>query len=1015
MQIINIRPLCSYLFTMLFVLLTIPLAQASVVLMDSNIVDAELVPPTSQLANITRLAWAPDTSGRLFITLKTGQVMIAVNGSVIATPFATFSPMAISTEGGLLGMAFDPAFLANHYVYFMYQPTTSTQRIVRYDASGDIGLNPTIIVDNLPNNNGDRDDECLAFGPDGNLYFSIGNLGDGSANGGMGLDLLYLSSKVSRIHPDGTPVPSNPFYNGSGQPNDYIFARGFTSPFMTLFQPKTATLLVCDVGDFYEQFFSVTSGTYAGGNNNENRQTAGMLSPIIAYHKLGLGQDTVVIATASRTSNIVTLTTAVPHWQHVGGQITLSGMPDASLNGATLFIKSILSPTSLTIAQVGTDIAEVSASGLLTVISFGNCTTGAAFWDSSSVPASYNGNLIYGDYISGNMVRAVFDGNNAVSEVVLLATGSTYHVAMAQGPDGALYYAGYANLGTIRRLSYVATSPTLAVTPLHLNLMQGATAVIQVCLTAQPTSTVTVQAVTTGDPSISLASGQTLTFTPGNYAVPQAVTVVATVNAAAATGGTVTLTGSGGTGSASVAVNAAQPAQGLVLSASNLVVAQGAQATFTVQLIAAPASPVIVTMSNTQGSPLITVASGSLTFTSSNFSTPQAVIISAAADPGQTNDLATITAVSAGMVPSTIAITSTVTPIAQSLILSANTLVFAQGARATFTVHLNQAPASPVVVTVANTQGSPLITVAPGTLTFNHSNFSIPQTMTVSAATDPGQTNDLATITAVATGIAPSSIAITSTVTPIAQSLILSASTLVFAQGARATFTVHLNQAPASPVVVTVANTQGSPLITVAPGTLTFSHSNFSIPQIVTVSAATDPGQTNDLATITAVATGIAPSSITITSTVTPIAQSLILSASTLVFAQGAHATFTVQLIAAPTSPVVVTVANTQGSPLITAAPGTLTFTSSTFSTPQTVTVSAASDPGQTNDQATITAVATGIAPSSIAITSTVSTATASDTTANTETTGHHCGNGLYAGILLCIFLNLSLRRRLSS
>ena len=59
-----------------------PPLQASVVLLDSNIVDSELVPPTSLLANITRIAWAPDTSGRLFIALKTGQVMIAVNGAV---------------------------------------------------------------------------------------------------------------------------------------------------------------------------------------------------------------------------------------------------------------------------------------------------------------------------------------------------------------------------------------------------------------------------------------------------------------------------------------------------------------------------------------------------------------------------------------------------------------------------------------------------------------------------------------------------------------------------------------------------------------------------------------------------------------------------------------------------------------------------------------------------------------------------------------------------------------------
>ncbi len=745
--------------------LTIPAVHAAIALLDPNLVDAEVVPPTSQLAQITRIAWAPDSSGRIFITLKTGQVMIALNGAVLATPFTVFSPIATAKEGGLLGMAFDPAFLSNHYVYFMYQPTPTVQSIVRFDASGNVGADPTTIVANLPSNNGERQDGSLAVGPDGNLYFSIGNLGDGAVNGGEGLDLVYPSSKTSRVHMDGTPVAANPFYTGSGQNNDYIFARGFTSPFMTLFQPATGTLMVCDVGDTYEQLFLVTPGSYAGGAANENRQTAGMLSPVIAYHKLGLGQDTIAIASASRASGVVTLTTAVPHWQHVGGQIALSGMPDPSYNGSALVIQSVPSATTLTVAQAGPDLAEQpTASGLITVTSFGNCTTGAAFWDSSAVPAAYRGNLIYGDYISGNMVRVIFDGANAVSEVLLLATGSASHVAMAQGPDGALYYAGYVNNGTIRRLSYAASAPTLAVTPLHLNLLQGSAAGIQVCLTAPPSHDITVQAVATGDPSLALASGQALTFTPANFSTPQTVMVTGTPTATAAVGGTVTLTGSDGTGSAAVAVTAAPMSAQIMLSAAALSVTQGSSATFTVQLSSAPPAPVVVTVANTQGSSLITAAPGTLTFTSADFSTPQLVTVSAALDPGQAADLATISAMATGLATPTVAVTATATavPMAPALVLSAPTLAVPQGGTATFTVSLSAAPTAPVTVTLANTQGSSLISAAPAMLTFTSGDFATAQVVTVSAAADPGHAADQATITATANGIAPDSISITS-------------------------------------------------------------------------------------------------------------------------------------------------------------------------------------------------------------------------------------------------------------
>jgi hypothetical protein len=906
-------------------------------------------------------------------------------------------------------MVFDPAFLVNHYIYFMYEQTPSVQTIVRFDASGNVGANPTVLITNLPSQNGERDDESLAVGPDGNLYFSIGNLGDGSANGGAGLDLTYLSSKTSRVHMDGTPVSSNPFYTGSGQANDYIFARGFTSPFMTLFQPTTGSLMVCDVGDSYEQFFFVTAGIYAGGAANENRQTTGMLPPIIAYHKLGLGQDTVAVASASRTGGVVTLTTAAPHWQHVGGQITLSGMPDSSYNAGPLFIQAVPSPTSLTISQAGPDLAvSTSTTGLITVTSFGNCTTGAVFWDSSSVPAAYSGNLIYGDYISGNMVRVVFDANNAVSDIVLLATGSTGQVAMAQGPDGALYYAGYTNSGTIRRLSYAASTPTLAVTPLHLNLVQGASAGIQVCLTALPTTTVTVQAVMTGDSSLSLTSGQSLAFTPANYNIPQTVMVAGSVTSTSAVGGTVTLTGSGGTGQVAVAVNAAPLSEEIILSATTLTVPQGSSGTYTVQLSNPPASPVVVTLANTQGSPLILASPPTLTFTSSNFSTPQVVTITAASDPGQVNDVATVSAAATGLVTASVAVTATA---AEAIILSGSTLTVPQGASATFTVQLNNPPASPLVVTLANTHGSSLITAAPATLTFTSSTFSTPQVVTVTAASDPGQVNDVATISATATGLTTSSVAVTSTA---AEAIILSASTLTVPQGSSGTFSVRLNLPPVSPVVVTLANTQGSPLITAAPGTLTFISNNYSTPQIVTVTAASDPGQVNDAATVSATATGLATSSVAVTSTTTvaPITPTLVLSAATLAVDQGGTATFTVQLSAAPAGTVVVTLANTQGSSLITASPGTLTFTSGTYATAQVVTVSAATDPAQAADQATISATAPGITTDSVAITSTPAAGPASSTS---STTDHRCGNGLYAGMALCTLVLLTIRRRLVS
>ncbi|MEJ7677608.1 MAG: PQQ-dependent sugar dehydrogenase [Segetibacter sp.] len=57
--------------------------------------------------------------GRLFVTQQNGQLRIIKNGVLLAQPFITLNVNS-SGERGLLGVAFDPAFSTNHYVYLYY-------------------------------------------------------------------------------------------------------------------------------------------------------------------------------------------------------------------------------------------------------------------------------------------------------------------------------------------------------------------------------------------------------------------------------------------------------------------------------------------------------------------------------------------------------------------------------------------------------------------------------------------------------------------------------------------------------------------------------------------------------------------------------------------------------------------------------------------------------------------------------------------------------------------------------
>src|SRR5262249_15936569 len=89
------------------------------------------------LANPTAMEFAPD--GRLFVCLQGGQFRVIKDGALLATPFVTLN-VDPNGERGLLGIAFDPNFAGNQYVFVYYTVpgTTAHNRVSRFTASGDV-------------------------------------------------------------------------------------------------------------------------------------------------------------------------------------------------------------------------------------------------------------------------------------------------------------------------------------------------------------------------------------------------------------------------------------------------------------------------------------------------------------------------------------------------------------------------------------------------------------------------------------------------------------------------------------------------------------------------------------------------------------------------------------------------------------------------------------------------------------------------------------------------------------
>ena len=179
-----------------------------------------------------KMAFAPD--GRLFFNeLTTGATrIIDAGGTLLPIPFSTLSILNFG-EQGLLGIAIDPAFATNHFVYvYASVPAISghpdRNQVVRFTESANVGGSKTVILDDLPigpnHNSGD-----VAFGPDGKLYVTLGETGNQS----LSQDDASIAGRMLRMNSDGSIPADNPI------PGSREWARGLRNSFDMTFHPVT--------------------------------------------------------------------------------------------------------------------------------------------------------------------------------------------------------------------------------------------------------------------------------------------------------------------------------------------------------------------------------------------------------------------------------------------------------------------------------------------------------------------------------------------------------------------------------------------------------------------------------------------------------------------------------------------------------------------------------------------------------------------------------------------------------
>ena len=256
--------------------------------------DGELKAPfrIERIAGDLRVPWGlaflPD--GRIIFTERVGRVrVIAKDGKLIETPALTID-VAQGNKMGMLGIAQDPDFKKNEFIYIAYDyritPAAGDasppfrMRIVRYKLDDDNKLvEPKVLIEDIPasvNHTGCR----LVFGPDGKLYITTGDADRPPAS----QQLNSLAGKILRLNPDGSVPKDNPFVGKEGARPE-IWSYGHRNPQGLAFEPGTGRLLDTEHGPGGgDEINWIEKGANYGWPTIDHARTQeGMVSPVFEF------------------------------------------------------------------------------------------------------------------------------------------------------------------------------------------------------------------------------------------------------------------------------------------------------------------------------------------------------------------------------------------------------------------------------------------------------------------------------------------------------------------------------------------------------------------------------------------------------------------------------------------------------------------------------------------------------------------------------------------------------------
>lgn len=213
---------------------------------------------------------------RLFVCEQSsGLIKVIKRGAVLSTPFLNVRARILpGSEQGLLCLAFDPRYPINGYFYVSYTRAGDGASVIeRYNVSSS---NPDVAAPNsgvvcfgpitqpYANHNGGN----IQFGPDGKLYFGLGDGGSADDPHCSAQNKQSLLGKMLRLEASTVPfsVPGdNPFVGNSAYRPE-IWALGLRNPWRFSFDRLTGDMFLGDVGQSTQEELDFEPARTGGRN-----------------------------------------------------------------------------------------------------------------------------------------------------------------------------------------------------------------------------------------------------------------------------------------------------------------------------------------------------------------------------------------------------------------------------------------------------------------------------------------------------------------------------------------------------------------------------------------------------------------------------------------------------------------------------------------------------------------------------------------------------------------------------